>query len=61
MPYTGGRWYVGIIEGVAAMLMLAIIIGIIESTMARLRLLRVPQLLVAAGALSTIALLLIMR
>jgi formate hydrogenlyase subunit 4 len=61
MPYNGGRWYVGIIEGVAAMLMLAIIIGIIESTMARLRLLRVPQLLVAAGALSTIALLLIMR
>jgi formate hydrogenlyase subunit 4 len=34
------------------------VVGIIESTMARLRLLRVPQLLVAAGALAVFAVLL---
>ena len=61
MPYNSGRRYLDVIEGIAAMLVFAIIVGIIESTMARLRLLRVPQLLVAACALSTIALLLIMR
>jgi formate hydrogenlyase subunit 4 len=35
---------------------LAIVVGVIESTMARLRLVRVPQLLVAAGVLSALAL-----
>jgi formate hydrogenlyase subunit 4 len=37
-------------------LVLAIVVGVIESTMARLRLVRVPQLLVAAGVLSALAL-----
>jgi len=40
---------------------LAIIVGCIECSMARLRLLRVPQLLVAAGALSAFAFLLVLR
>ena len=43
------------------MLALAVIVGVVESTMARLRLLRVPQLLVAAGALSAFAFILVMR
>jgi formate hydrogenlyase subunit 4 len=42
----------------AAMLLIAVVTGIIESTMARLRLLRVPQLLVGAAALAAIALIL---
>ena len=36
-------------------------VGLIESGMARLRLLRVPQLLVAAGALSVFAFMLVVR
>ncbi len=43
------------------MFALAIIVGCIECSMARLRLLRVPQLLVAAGALSAFAFLLVLR
>jgi formate hydrogenlyase subunit 4 len=45
---------------IAAMLALAISIGIIESVMARLRLLRIPQLLVAATILAAFALVLIL-
>jgi len=44
-----------------AMVALAVVVGVIESTMARLRLLRVPQLLVGAGALAALALILVMR
>jgi formate hydrogenlyase subunit 4 len=43
------------------MLILAVVIGIIESTIARLRLNRVPQFLVSAGAFAAMALALIMR
>ena len=45
----------------AAMATLAVVIGIIESTIARLRLQRVPQFLVGAGAFAVMALALIMR
>src|SRR5436190_1109264 len=40
---------------------LGAVVGIIESTMARLRLVRVPQLLVGAGVLATLALILVLR
>ena len=40
---------------------LAIVIGVIESTIARLRLQRVPQFLVGAGAFAVMALALVMR
>jgi formate hydrogenlyase subunit 4 len=40
----------------AAMLALAVLVGIVESIMARLRLLKVPQLLVGAGAIAILAL-----
>jgi formate hydrogenlyase subunit 4 len=42
----------------ASMLGLAILVGLIESSMARLRMIRVPQLLVGAAALSSLALVL---
>ena len=61
LPYKSGFWFVDCAEGIGAMFALAIVVGIMESAMARLRLLRVPQLLTAAGALSTIALLLAVR
>jgi formate hydrogenlyase subunit 4 len=40
---------------------LAVVVGVIESVMARLRLVRVPQLLVAAGTLAGLAMFLVMR
>jgi formate hydrogenlyase subunit 4 len=40
------------------MLMVAVLVGVIESIMARLRLVIVPQLLVGAGALAAVAFLL---
>lgn len=62
VPAAGGeRWLINMAAGCCGMILLAVIIGIVESTMARLRLLRVPQLLVAAGALSTFAFILAMR
>jgi formate hydrogenlyase subunit 4 len=45
----------------AGMFVLAVSVGIVESVMARLRLLRVPQLLIAAGALSAFAFILVLR
>jgi len=57
---TGSPW----VDGgafLAGMAVLAIAIGIVESTMARLRLVRVPQLLVSAGGLAAIALVLTFR
>ncbi|HZM15824.1 MAG TPA: NADH-quinone oxidoreductase subunit H [Candidatus Krumholzibacteria bacterium] len=46
---------------VLGMVLLAVVVGIIESTTARLRLLRVPQFLTGAGALAALALLLTLR
>ena len=58
--HTGSAWLdMGVALG--GMLGLAVIVGIVESSMARLRLLRVPQLLVSASALAVLALILAMR
>jgi formate hydrogenlyase subunit 4 len=46
---------------ILAMLLLAVGIGVIESVMARLRMLRVPQLLVTACLLSAFGMLLLLR
>jgi formate hydrogenlyase subunit 4 len=46
---------------VIGLFILAILIGIIESTMARLRLLRIPQLLVTSCILSLLALIAAVR
>jgi len=45
----------------AGQLLFAVLIGVVESSMARLRLVRVPQLLVGASALSAFALVLLLR
>jgi len=46
---------------ICGQMVLAIVVGVVESTMARLRLIRVPQLLVAAASLSAFAFILVMR
>jgi len=47
--------------GVSGLLFLSVIVGVIESCMARLRLVRVPQLLVTACVLSFLAVMVVMR
>ncbi len=61
LPFATGNpipdWGIFIIS----MLLLAVVIGIVESVMARLRLVRVPQLLVAATILAAFSTLLVIR
>lgn len=47
--------------GIAGLLILSVIVGVIESSMARLRLIRVPQLLVTACVLSFLAMMVVAR
>jgi formate hydrogenlyase subunit 4 len=51
-------WLVGILLDFSGLVLLAVVVGAIESTMARLRLIRIPQLLVGAMALSGLSLVL---
>jgi formate hydrogenlyase subunit 4 len=59
-PRTGWR-LPDMALGLAGLVVLAVIVGVVESTMARLRLLRVPQLLLAASVLSFLGLILVLR
>ena len=61
MPVHTGNLWIDIPAAVAGMIVLAILIGVIESITARLRLLRVPQLIIGAGAISIIGLILVLR
>jgi formate hydrogenlyase subunit 4 len=53
--------WVGLLVALAGMLLLAVMVGVVETVMARLKLVRVPQLLVGATALSVLAIVLVMR
>lgn len=57
LPATGNVW-MNLLLAVLGMLAVAVVVGVIESVMARLRLVIVPQLLVGAGALVAVAFLL---
>lgn len=61
VPVRSGLWIIDLASGIAGIAVLAVITGVIESTMARLRLIRVPQFLVGASVLSILALVLVMR
>lgn len=61
LPIRTGNVWIDIPAAIAGMLLLAALIGVIESVMARLRLLHVPQLLVWAGVIAVIGLILILR
>lgn len=61
VPVRSGWATVDLACGLAGMGVLAVLVGLIESSMARLRLVRVPQFVVAASALATIALVLVLR
>jgi formate hydrogenlyase subunit 4 len=60
-PGASGRPLADLAIGTAWMLALAVATGVVESIMARVRLLRVPQLLVGAGVLCALGLLLTFR
>jgi formate hydrogenlyase subunit 4 len=61
VPVRSGALWLDTTAATAGMIGLAVLTGLIESSMARLRLLRVPQLLVGASVLSALALVLILR
>jgi formate hydrogenlyase subunit 4 len=61
LPVRSGNPWLDVPVALAGMIFLAILIGVIESVMARLRLLRIPQLLIGAGAISVVGLILILR
>ncbi len=57
---AGSPW-IAFLAFLGGQLLFAILVGLIESSMARLRLVRVPQLLIGATALSAFALVLLLR
>jgi len=61
LPLSSGNSYLDWAIFVLSMLILAMAIGMVESVMARLRLIRVPQLLVAAIILTAFSLILVVR
>jgi len=61
LPYATGNSLIDWGLFVISMLELAVVIGVVESAMARLRLVRVPQLLVAAAILAAFSTLLVIR
>lgn len=61
VPFRSGSYLLDWTAFAGAMILLSILIGVVESTMARLKLTRVPQLLIGACILSAFAMLLVMR
>ncbi len=57
VPRTAQPW-LDVVSSLAGVLGLAVVVGVVESSMARLRLVRVPQLLVGAAVLAILALVL---
>jgi formate hydrogenlyase subunit 4 len=60
-PLHTSNVFVNVSISLIFMILLAVLVGIIESSMARLRLLHVPQLLIGAATLSVLALILVLR
>jgi formate hydrogenlyase subunit 4 len=61
LPVQGLATWAALVVALAGMLVLAVLVGVVETVMARLKLVRVPQLLVGATALAVLALVLGMR
>lgn len=61
LPWTTGWWVSDAALFLGGLIGLAILIGVVESTMARLRLPRIPQVLIGTSLLSIFALVLVLR
>jgi formate hydrogenlyase subunit 4 len=61
LPVTTASWAGDAVLFLVGMLLLAMLIGVVESVMARLRLVRIPQVLVGTTLLAGFALVLVLR
>jgi formate hydrogenlyase subunit 4 len=61
LPVTTGSWAGDALVFLGGMLLLAVLIGVVESIMARLKLVRIPQILVGTSLLAGFALVLVLR
>jgi len=61
LPFSSGYQVVDAALFAVGMLMIAVLIGVVESVMARLQLLRIPQLLIGTSLLSFFSLILLLR
>lgn len=61
LPVATGSWLGDAVVFLGGMLLLAVVIGVIESVMARLKLTRIPQVLIGTTLLSGFALILVLR
>ncbi|MBE0599498.1 MAG: NADH-quinone oxidoreductase subunit H [Desulfuromonadales bacterium] len=61
LPWRTGSLLADTALFVIAMLLLAVLIGIVESVMARLRLLRIPQMLIGTSLIAAFAMVLVLR
>jgi formate hydrogenlyase subunit 4 len=61
LPLRTGSFFLDGAMGLAALLLAGVVLGVVESSIARLRLLRVPQLIGFAGACAAFALILLRR
>ena len=61
LPLQTGYRFSDALVYLAGLILLAVLIGIVESTMARLRLVRVPQVLIGTMLISIFALVLVLR
>jgi formate hydrogenlyase subunit 4 len=61
LPWQTGLWWLDAMVLLGGMLLLAVLIGVVESIMARLRLVRIPQILIGTTLVSIFALVLVLR
>jgi len=61
LPWQTGLWWLDALVFLGGMLLLAVLIGVVESIMARLRLVRIPQILIGTTLVSIFALVLVLR
>jgi formate hydrogenlyase subunit 4 len=61
LPWQTGLWWLDSLVFLGGMLLLAVLIGVVESIMARLRLVRIPQILIGTTLVSIFALVLVLR
>ena len=61
VPRAGGSWVAAVTGLAAGLVVVAVLVGVIESSMARLRMIRIPQYLFSAGVLAALGALLMIR
>nr|WP_224747043.1 NADH-quinone oxidoreductase subunit H [Pelovirga terrestris] len=61
LPWATPWWALNLLLYLAGLVLLAMLIGIVESVMARLRLVRIPQVLIGTTLISVFALVLVLR